>query len=250
MSLLGVYVIIGYYSNAVPSSRYNGKITEQRFDINFIKNELRKLLSYQSDALHWNLAQIDKVGEIGQNSLKAYDKISKRLGIEMHSRDSAEQRIGELMKGKEVFMELSRDLAGRAQKRESITIQPKERLAGSKATITIRNYLGGSYYFTSDEAKIEKNNIYLVEGKHTETNDIPSLGDIKDALIKMILFTNLEDVKVGDKKYKSVPILKLTTENSFNPNRLSDSSKEALELLKNEAKTNGFRILVNNRFLV
>ena len=157
MSLLGVYVIITYYKEAVPSSRYDNKITEQRFDTNFIRNEIMKLMSYQSDALHWNLSQIDKVGEIGQKALESYDKISKKLKIEMHSKESAEKRIQELLKGKESFMNLSRNLAQKAQQRESVTIQPKEKLKGSKANVTIKNYLGGLYYFTSDEAEINKN---------------------------------------------------------------------------------------------
>ena len=147
-------------------------------------------------------------------------------------------------------MDLSRNLSQKAQERESVTIQPKEKLVGSKATITIKNYLGGLYYFTSDEAEIMKNDVCLIEGKHTETSELPSLGDIKDGLIKMILFTNLEDVRVGNKSYKSVPILKLTAEDSFKSEFLKKSSKEAIEALKNEAKTNGFRILINNSFLV
>ena len=249
MSLLGVYVIITYYKEAVPSSRYDNKITEQRFDTNFIRNEIMKLMSYQSDALHWNLSQIDKVGEIGQKALESYDKISKKLKIEMHSKESAEKRIQELLKGKESFMNLSRNLAQKAQQRESVTIQPKEKLKGSKANVTIKNYLGGLYYFTSDEAKIDKNYIYLIEGKHTETNEMPSQGDIKDGLIKMILFTNLEDVKMNNKNYKPIPVLKLTTNGSFKIDKLNTTQKELLGLLIKEAKANKFRIMMNKKFL-
>ena len=46
MSLLGVYVIISYYSRASRSSRYQNKITNQRFDLDHIRNEIQKLLSY------------------------------------------------------------------------------------------------------------------------------------------------------------------------------------------------------------
>jgi hypothetical protein len=249
MSLLGVYVIIGYYSDAVQSSRYENKITEQRFDIEFIKSEITKLLSYQSDALHWNLSQIDKIGEIGQKALKAYESISKKLKIEMHSKKSAEERIKQLMKGKETFMKLSRELAEKAQKRESVTIQPKERLTGEKATITIKNYLGGYYYFTADEIEINENNIYLIEGKHTETSDLPSLSDIKDGLLKMILFTNLEEIKVDSKNYSKIPILKLTTNNRFRLEKLNESTKNVISLLKREMQTNGFKVMINNNFL-
>lgn len=102
----------------------------------------------------------------------------------MHSEKSARKRVDELLKEKKVFMTLSRELAKKAQNRESKTIQPKERLTGTKATLTIKNYLGGYYFFTCDEVTIEKDIIYLVEGKHSQQRLIPSLEDLKDGLIK------------------------------------------------------------------
>ena len=115
MSLLGVYVIITYYSDASTSSRYRHKIAHQRFALAHIRSEIKKLLSYQSDALHWNLSQLDNVGNVGRKALIAYESISKKLDVEMHSWESAEKRIRELLKGKETFMSLSRELARKAQ---------------------------------------------------------------------------------------------------------------------------------------
>src|SRR3989344_2811651 len=215
MSLLDVYVIVAYYSDAIQSSRYEKKITKQRFDTKYLNEQINKLLSYQSSALHWNVAQIDNIWEIGKKALDSYEKISKKLGVEMHSKKSVEKRIEELKKGKDAFMALSRNLAELAQKRESITIQPKEHLDGIKGTITITNYLGGNYYFTSDEVEIHNKDICLIDAKHTKENKLPSLGDIKDGLLKMILFTNLEDVKVDNQNFNPVPTLKLTTGEDF-----------------------------------
>ncbi len=249
MSLLGVYVIISYYKNAEKSSRYKNKITNQTFDVEQIESEIKKLLSYQSDALHWNLEQINKVGEISEKALNSYEKISRTLGIEMHSKESAEKRIKELLKGKKVFMNLSRSLAQKAQQRESITIQPKEKLVGTKASLTIKNYLGGNYYFTSDEVELNKNTVYLTEGKNSKDNKLPSIGDIKDGLLKMILFTNLEKVKVNGKTYNPIPILKLTTGEKFNLKELNDPYKKMLSLLKKEAEINKFKVIINDNFL-
>jgi len=249
MSLLGVYVIIAYYTNAAQSSRYDKKITEQRFDIDYLKTQIKKLLSYQSDALHWNLSQIDNIAEIGRKAFNSYDQISQKLGVEMHSKDSAEKRIAELKKGKDVFMTLSRSLAEKAQKRESITLQPKEKVDGTKAIITITNYLGGNYYFTSDEIRMDENRIYIIEAKHTKEDKIPSLGDIKDGLLKMILFTNLEEVKINDRKINSTPILKLTTGNNFDIQKINKLQKQVLIYLKKEARFNSFKILLNENNL-
>ena len=249
MSLLGVYVVISYYKEASKSSRYHTKITKQRFDVNNIETKIRMLLSYQSDALHWNLSQVDKVGDIGLKALESYETISKKLNVDMHSRSSAEKRISKLFKGKETFIKLSRELAKKAQQREIVTIQPKEKIKGTKASLTIKNYLGGYYYFTTDEVEIHQQNIYLIECKHTKTAKLPSLGDIKDGLLKMILFTNLEDVKVDGVNYKPFPILKLTTGEKFNMNSLSKSQAITLNILRKEAKTNNFRIMINDEYL-
>lgn len=249
MSLLGVYVIICYYKSAERSLRYRNKITNQRFDIQYTEKQLNNILSYQSDALHWNLAQVEKVGEIAQRALDAYKKISEELGVEMHSEESARKRVDELLKGKETFMRLSRELAEKAQYRESITIQPKEWLSGTKATLTIKNYLGGYYFFTCDEVHIEKGTIYLIESKHSKRSFLPSLEDIKDGLVKMILFANLKEVKVGTTEYISAPILKLTSNLRFSSNKLKKSQIGYLRLLKKEAEENNFQVLINNKNL-
>src|SRR3989344_6130505 len=242
MSLLGIYVIITYYNDAKRSKRYRHKITNQRFDTEYIQTQIKNILSYQSDALHWNLAHVDKVGQIGEKALEAYAKISKKLKVEMHSRQTAEKRIIELLKGKDEFMKLSRMLAEKAQRRERLTIQPKENLSGTKAIITIQNYLGGYYYFTSDEAEVKGNNVFLIEGKHSKNSSLPSLEDIKDGLLKMILFTNLEDVKIDNKDYNSKSVLKLSVEYGFKNSNLNKIQKESLSLLNKEAEQNGFEV--------
>jgi len=250
MSLLGIYVIVTYYSDASKSNRYENKITKQKFDLDYVKSEINKLASFQSDALHWNLHQLDNIGAIGQKTLQAYQGISTRLGVGMHSQQSAEKRIQQLLEGKKSFMELSRDLAKRAQSRESVTKQPKEWLTGTKGTVTIHNYLGGYYYFTCDEVEIHGKEVYLIEGKHTKTPGLPSLGDIKDGLFKMILFTNLENTTIGEVPYKPVPILKLTTATGFSVESLNKRQLGLLDVLKKEAQKNRFRVLINEDFFV
>ena len=248
MSLLGVYVIIGYYVDASKSTRYTNKITGQTFNSEHIMSEIDQLMSYQSDALHWNMKQVEGIGEIGSQALNAYLAISEKLNVEMHSWASAERRINILREGQAEFKTLSRDLARQAQARESVTTQPKEHIAGIKAKLTIKNYLGGNYYLTCDEVEIHGDEIHLIEAKHTNKDELPSLGDIKDGLVKMMLFTNLEHLKVGETNYNPVPILKLTAGEGFSLNSLSPSQKNRLTNLKQEAETNGFRIIINDGF--
>jgi hypothetical protein len=166
----------------------------------------------------------------------------------MHSADLARKRIRKLEEGKEAFLSLSRGLAQKAQKTESISMQPKENLCGEKATITIKNYLGGQYFLTCDETEIHGNELFLIEGKHTRDNDLPALNDIKDALLKMILLTNLRDVTIQSKNYVPVPVLKLTS-HLTNLDVLNQEEKKILCLLEKEAKENSFRVLINANFI-
>ena len=248
MSLLGVYVIISYYVDASKSTRYTHKITGQKFNSEHIMSEIDRLMSYQSDVLHWNITQVEGIGEIGSQALDAYSTISEKLSVEMHSWESAERQIGILREGQAEFKALSRDLAKQAQARESVTTQPKEHIAGVKGKLTIKNYLGGNYYLTCDEVEIHEDKIHLIEAKHTNKAELPSLGDIKDGLVKMILFTNLEHLRVGEKDYTPMPVLKLTTGEGFSLNSISRSQKNRLTNLKQEAETNGFRIIINDGF--
>ena len=123
-----------------------------------------------------------------------------------------------------------------------MTLQPKEKLSGEKGLITIKNYLGGYYFFTVDELRIKKDTIYLVEAKHSKSGKLPSEDDIKDGLLKMILFTNVTEVKSNDNSYKPNAILKLTTGDGIEIDGFNARQKELYDLLKIEAATNNFKI--------
>ena len=47
--------------------------------------------------------------------------------------------------------------------------------------------------------------------KHTNSGVLPSLGDIKDGLLKLVLYSNLENVTVNDQPFSSKAVLKLTS---------------------------------------
>ena len=241
MSLLQVYVIIGHYDSAVKSQRYDQKITKQRFDMEDIKVQLEDLITFQSDALHWNLLQADKAAITATKALASYREISKNTGVSMHSEVTVLNRIEDISLGAESFKRLSRNNAISAQYRESSTVQPHENVnPNEKASLTIQNYLGGQYFFTADEARIIGNRLSLVECKHTSKGILPSAGDVKDGLLKMVLFTNLENVFVNQKSYEPCAILKLTSSSR----RTFESTRLYKDLLE-EAKTNNFHLLVS-----
>ena len=245
MSLLNIHVIIAYYISAKKSTSYRNKITSQRFDTDFLRVKINQISSnQQSDALHWNIAELANVSEIGTKAINSYQKISKDLNVRMSDFIRAQSRIIEISQSREHFLKTSRENAAKAQDRETQTTQPKENVDGSKGKITIENYLGGKYYFTVDETEHKNKDLFLIEAKHcSPANKLPSKDDIKDGLIKMILYTNLENVVCNGEKIKTYPRLKLTNSNS-NFENLSDKELATFNLLMKEAKQNNFEVIL------
>jgi len=260
MSLLDVFVVFAYYENAEKHATRENKITNQQFDNKLVKTKIAEIKNYHSSALHWNLKEIEQsLLELIQKAKFSYNIISKQLGVEFHNEQGIERFANQFIDGVKNFMNTSRQKAQEAQNREMQTIQPKEALSTlTKAIITIENYLGGKYYFTTDEIRIESKNIYLIEGKHSKNALLPSNGDIKDGLLKMILYTNLKEVKVDGIEYKPIPVIKLTSTklegsilSSDNPDKIDDfisnqdfstKQKTVIKNLFAEAKENYFLI--------
>jgi hypothetical protein len=107
---------------------------------------------------------------------------------------------------------------------------------------------------------IQNNTLLLIESKHSKNSQLPSLGDIKDGLLKMILYCNFENVSIGNNKYKTKPVLKLTSTKLkgrlssndgidestifFNKNSLNIKQKELIKMLFAEGRENNFIILI------
>lgn len=262
MSLLDVYVILAYYNKAVIHPSRENKITNQEFDNDYVKSKIVEISNYHSSALHWNLKEIkDTLPSLIDIVQETYNRLQKELNVAFHNSRGIKSFKDQFQKGVADFMDTSRNKAKEAQNREKQTTQPKEFLSTStKATITIKNYLGGIYYFTTDEIAVIGNDLHLIEGKHSNNSKLPSIGDIKDGLLKMVLYCNLTDVKVNDINFSPKPVLKLTsknisgkitsnsvsseidkfkTSNGFNENHIS-----IIDNLFAEAKSNDFEVII------
>ncbi|MCS7005923.1 MAG: hypothetical protein NZM38_11435, partial [Cytophagales bacterium] len=65
MSLLDVYVILAYYSDAEKNENYENKITNQKFDNQYVLGKIKEISAYHSSALHWNLQELsDNLSDI------------------------------------------------------------------------------------------------------------------------------------------------------------------------------------------
>lgn len=201
MSLLGVYVIPAYYADAQKNPEYENKITNQEFDYEYLMDKIDELLGYQSDALHWNMKEMERLDELANVcEEKYYEEISPATGVDMHSRKHFRKKMKEMTDSVEEFKRTSKQQSKEAQRRELLTDQPKEKAVYDKGRVTVENFLGGVYHFTADEAMIIDDTIVLVEKKHTR-GTLPSMNDIKDGLLKSAVFSNIEKAETADGTY-------------------------------------------------
>jgi hypothetical protein len=260
MSLLDVFVIFAYYEKAEISPRFENKITNQQFDNKYVISKIKEISQYHSSALHWNLNELkNNLHQIIDKAKTCYSEIENKSDVKLHNLDGLDNFKEKIGKEVETFMQFSREKAEKAQNREMQTTQPKESLSTlTKAKITITNYLGGQYFFTVDEILIEGETVYLIESKHSANSVLPSKGDIKDGLLKMILYSNLCEVEVSGVKMKSKAVLNMTsekavgsiTEKSFGSeraefifaNNLKGKQQVFISELFKEAEENGFEV--------
>ena len=237
MSLFDVYVIFSYYEQAEINQRNQHKITNQKFNNSHVISKIKEIKQYHSSALHWNLNELNtnlyKVINQAKNSYAIIEKTTKVL---LHNPNGIDNLMDKIQKDIDEFMKFSREKAEKAQKREFVTIQPKESLSTlSKAKITIFNYLGGKYFFTVDETKLIDKNLFLIEGKQSNNSVLPGKSDIKDGLLKMILYSNLAGVTVNNQEIKTIATLKLTSSNLKGNITSEDTLKERNNFFKKKS---------------
>ena len=264
MSLLDVYVIFSYYNKAEKHPKRENKITKQKFDNDLVISKINQIKNYHSSALHWNIKQTNNSFPALIEKVKStYKNLGEELNVLFHGEKGIDNFANQFMTGVKDFMDTSRKKAEGAQNREFLTTQPNESLSTlTKATITINNYLGGRYYFTTDEIKIQDKDIYLIECKHSTKSILPSTGDIKDGLLKMVLYSNLEEVRVNEITYNPIPFIRLTSTKvngklsskdddlKFNEfiekNRLTKNQEKFIDNLFEEARRNRFIVKIEN----
>ncbi|MCA1623199.1 MAG: hypothetical protein LC778_05260 [Acidobacteria bacterium] len=260
LSLLDVHVILAYYNDATKNAKRADQITAQKLDNNYVLARLNEVFDFKGSAREWNERETKELKNVFEKAKLAYRDISKNTKTYLHD----EAALNELIKYTETpqkFIEFSRRKSQNAQIREQQTKQPKEALAtDTKQNITITNALFGKYFFTVDETRLEPKTVYLIEAKHSQRSKFTHENDIKDALVKMMVYTNLKNVRVSNEKRDFRVVLKLTTSrlngsidssasdeelNKYcSENLLDFKQKEFIKKLFTEARTNNFTIII------
>lgn len=212
MNLLNIYIVLGYYDQAITSRRYAGKITRQQLNEAHVRAQIEEILAYKQSALHWNRTLIeDRFRATFDQALNAYADISARTGVPVHEQRGLRAYAAELEQDLQQFWIRSLRGSRGAALRESRTIHALEYLGdGYKGIFELENYLGGTYHLTADEILTAEGVTIIQESKNASRTPFPSASDIRDGLFKLILFANLDrlESEVGEHSFKTR--LKLT----------------------------------------
>ena len=227
LSLLDVRVVLAYYDSAEKNTKRADQITSQKLDNTYISARLTEVFNFKGTAREWNEREAKQLKSVFEKAKLAYAEVSKQTKTYLHDATALDELI-KFAETPQSFIEFSRQKARDAQDREFNTLQPKEALStDTKGKVTITNALFGKYFFTVDETRIESQTVYLIEAKHSQRAKMPSKNDIKDGLIKMMLYTNLQNVKVGAKAVGFKVQIRLTS-NQLNGSINSDAKDEDL----------------------
>jgi len=259
--LLDVHVVLAYYHAAEKNTRRSDQIKSQKLDNTYVLSRLREVLDFSGTPRQWNEREAKQLKAVFEKAKTAYAEISKQTKTYMHDAGGLDELI-KFAETPEKFIEFSRAKAQEAQKREFQTEQPKESLlTDTKAKVTINNALFGKYFFTCDETRIEGSTLYLIEAKHSQRAKFPSKNDIKDGLLKLMLYTNLSNVKIGKSAFNLRVMIRLTSsklkgsinsdangeliERFFAENNFALKDREFFKKLFAEARGNKFTIILD-----
>ena len=262
LSLLDVYFVPAFYSEAVKNEKRADQITNQKFDSNYINARLAEIFNFKGTAREWNEREAKELKIVFERAKASYAEISRKTKTYLHD-DAALNQLIKLAETPENFAEFSRRKSRRGQSRELQSIQPKEALStDTKGGVTITNLAGGKYFFTCDETRVEGKTLFLIEDKHSQRAVMPNETDIKDGFLKMMIYTNLKNVRVGKNAVAVKAVLRLTsnkltgsinsasneeeTAKFFQTNALDVSKQNLVRKLFQEARGNNFTIILEH----
>jgi len=261
MNLLGVYIVLAYYVDAEMNQKYDNKITKQLFDNIFVKDEINKIIAYQSDAHHWNNDLFShRYIEIFRLSIIHYENISTLKNVNLREVEIPDNwNLND-----EINTRNQRSLD--ASLREINVNHEHERLNSLfKGLIQITNFYDGHYYLTCDEVfRLGENKYLIQESKNTTDDKLPTINEINDAIFKMYLFSNINIMLLEDAEVEIIYRIKLTSSlihnhlrlnqnttindinDFFEINQLSVTDRQMIINLSWEAKNNNFSVIIQN----
>ncbi len=210
MSLMNIYIILAWYNEAKKKS--DSRITCQKIQNNHVKQKIQEILAYRQDAHHWNQKHFtEEFIPIYQSAIESYETIGRELKVQMHDRKIHEEYLRRVRcENQENTLNLERfkQISLARSHQSAITETRTEHALESrgnfpKPLFRIVNNLGGHYYLTADEVEfIDESEVVIRENKNTTRAILPSMPDIKDGLFKLLLYSQLSELRHGDQQLR------------------------------------------------
>jgi hypothetical protein len=262
MTSIGVYLILGVYIDAdkgkvgklAKNAGANTKSSEgkpkfaqgQRFDVEYLQLQIEKIIGSRIDVKTWNEIQLSLIPNFLEKSINNYKKLGTKLDVPLGDFSKLEEQVEKWKKDSVKFLTDCEKNSKRAQDSESRSIHKLEDVPGEKGKINIG--FGGTkkLYLTSDSMILDKNKceVTLLEGKNTSKGKYPSLGDIKDALIKLMIFKNA-NLSIGEKRLKKKLICYLTGQDK----NVEEEFRREHKLLIDECNANEIELQLNKKII-
>ncbi len=213
LNLLNTYLVLGYYDQADRKKESDRqKLTNQRFNNESIRSQIQEIASSQQTALQWNQQLLsERFEDILRQALDAYWEISDRTGVKIHAYVGMDDYRGALMVDFEASQKDAVRKAPIAHPVNYKSSNPKS--SHPTATFCLQDKSGRVYAIAPDEILFMDDHYILQESKTSTRKALPDLLEIQDTLCKLILFSNLDTLKLNDQVVENQVIENQVIEN-------------------------------------
>jgi hypothetical protein len=205
LNLLNTYIVLGYYDQADRKKESDrNKLTNHRFNNDFIRSQIQDIATSPLTALQWNQNLLsERFTDIVRRALDAYWEISDRTGVKIHAYTGMDQYRDAVL--------AEFDAAQNKESRKA-PIAQAFRYKGSSTTATfcVQDEWGGLYGIAPEEIVPIDGSYILQESKIALRKALPDLSEIQESLCKLILYSNLDTLHLNGEAVEFSTRLKLT----------------------------------------
>ena len=237
MTFLDVYLIPAYYVDAELNTRqkeiHKKKITNQKFDSDFICKKIQEILKTEKTVQEWNNSIRNSISEDLADIIKEkYTRIQRNTGAVLHDLDQTYNFIKNTFDPKK-FKEKSTKVSAGSAKGETQVENEKEKtfdFPKAQVSFNIKN-IPGECNLTTDGYHIIKEILFLLECKHSK-NGIKA-DDIEDALFKYHFFNQINEFSDGDSTYNTKTVIVASSGGKTTKEILNELNEISQECEKN-----------------
>ena len=262
MTSIGVYLILGVYVDAekgkvgrlaknagikTKSSEGKPKFAEgQKFDLKYLQKQIEKIIENKPNIKKWNENQLTTIPNLLENGITHYKRLGKKLDVPLSDFSRLEKKVELWKNDPDQFLADHEKLSKGAQNRETKTGHKLEDVPGEKGKINIDFGESRKLYLTSDSMELDKDKclVTLLEGKNASSGKLPSENDIKEALIKLMIFKN-SDFYFEGKKLEKKLVCYLTGQYD----NVEEEFRVKFQSLIDECNANNIELKLNDKII-